>query len=105
MNLFLGNLSCGADKKWEPAPPTCSPILCPPPPKIHNGGPILPKESARIKDLSVLFKYEYNTNVQYGCDVGFKIKDQTLIRCTEDRTWSLPLPECVVVTCNPIPPR
>ncbi|CAH1243596.1 CR1 [Branchiostoma lanceolatum] len=77
---------CQADKTWLGEEPTCEPVSCPEPPEIDHGS----KSGG---------SYIFGSNVTYTCDVGYKLTGTGNATCQEDRTWSHPLPKCVIVSC------
>ncbi|XP_078575446.1 sushi, von Willebrand factor type A, EGF and pentraxin domain-containing protein 1-like isoform X3 [Branchiostoma floridae x Branchiostoma japonicum] len=77
---------CQADKTWNGEMPTCEPVSCPEPPDIEHGS----KSGG---------SYIFGTNVTYTCDVGYKLTGTGNVTCQEGRTWTHPLPKCVIVSC------
>ncbi len=77
---------CTKDKKWSGSQPTCVPVECPMPRSIANG---------RV----VGSVYEFQSNVEYTCEAGHRLKGLRTRRCNENATWSGQPPVCERVEC------
>ncbi|XP_066456310.1 C4b-binding protein alpha chain-like isoform X2 [Eleutherodactylus coqui] len=65
----------------------CKPLTCVKPEDVPYG---------RIISGSFL----YENSIMYACEIGYRIKDIASRKCLADQSWSLPIPECKVQTCN-----
>ncbi|GAB6029547.1 hypothetical protein CHUAL_005296 [Chamberlinius hualienensis] len=140
---------CQSNSSWSGFPPTCTPITCPSPILIQNGGydhsngPLIPgvvisyscnvgynrvgppqitclhtgnwsQESPvceiiecsipNIVANAVYFgvNFQYNSNITYLCEAGFIIVGNPNSTCTKNRTWSGKPPFCQKVSCGPV---
>ncbi|XP_051518230.1 complement receptor type 2-like [Myxocyprinus asiaticus] len=92
---LIGNaeLHCSEDGTFQPAPPKCVAMKCPPPPVVENG---------QLKDVP-LESYEYSQAVTYKCNSGFTLIGNAELHCSEDGTFQPAPPKCVAVKCPPPP--
>ncbi|XP_051961812.1 membrane cofactor protein-like isoform X3 [Xyrauchen texanus] len=76
---------------WDPEPPKCIAVKCPPPPIVENGQlNAVPLES-----------YEYLQNVSYKCNSGFLLIGKSTLRCSKDENFQPEPPKCVYVCSKP----
>ncbi|XP_052257236.1 sushi, von Willebrand factor type A, EGF and pentraxin domain-containing protein 1-like isoform X1 [Dreissena polymorpha] len=88
-------VDCNAHGAWDQSIPTCDPQKCGLPPKIEHGTAAF---SSGVTDFPV------GTFLVYTCEFGFELaKDgpnkDGRISCLPDGSWSVPLPQCTVITC------
>ncbi|KAL4228969.1 CUB and sushi domain-containing protein 1 [Mactra antiquata] len=83
--IGTSNRTCLENGSWSNNSPRCDLIVCPMP-KPTNNGTFTPKTS-----------YLYNETVKYQCDHGYEIArgNTSVLRCTENATWSHHTPLCV----------
>ncbi|XP_069489336.1 membrane cofactor protein-like isoform X6 [Ambystoma mexicanum] len=73
---------------WTNAVPTCDARICGPPPEIASG-----THSGTGGD------YPYPSAVSYTCKATFTLIGSSTIYCTKDGFWSVPTPQCAVISC------
>ena len=83
-------VNCKAHGHWEPSPPVCRRISCPPPPMINNG-------SMHGDDFS------FTGIVRYECDEGHTREGNVTIVCGSNGRWSSSPPVCQPVRCGTPP--
>ncbi|KAF4804058.1 Sushi, von Willebrand factor type A, EGF and pentraxin domain-containing protein 1 [Turdus rufiventris] len=79
-------LKCLPSQQWNDSFPFCKLVQCSAPPYIPFGDPLTSS-------------LHFGSTVKYICVDGFLMKGESTIRCQEDGSWSLPLPECIPVEC------
>ncbi|XP_025103387.1 sushi, von Willebrand factor type A, EGF and pentraxin domain-containing protein 1-like isoform X1 [Pomacea canaliculata] len=85
-------LTCN-DGEWEGPVPTCvRSMSCPPPRDIYSGAW---KVKTGQKDGDM---YAVGTEVQYTCQVGYKLIGSQTLECTSSRQWSKVAPVCLPST-------
>ncbi|XP_030277620.1 zona pellucida sperm-binding protein 3 receptor-like isoform X1 [Sparus aurata] len=85
--------SCSDDGTFKPGPPTCTMIICNPPPPGAN------RIISPVKEV-----YKYKDVVQYTCPKGFKLSGSNSASCSDDGTFKPAPPTCTMMTCNrPLP--
>ncbi|KAL7864286.1 hypothetical protein AOLI_G00157060 [Acnodon oligacanthus] len=85
--------TCSGDETFQPSPPECQVITCPPPPGIENG-----RINEQHQDV-----YTYGQVVTYSCMEGFTLIGASKRTCSGDETFQPSPPRCQVITC-PTPP-
>uniref|UniRef100_A0ABM5FRU3 Sushi, von Willebrand factor type A, EGF and pentraxin domain-containing protein 1 isoform X2 n=1 Tax=Pogona vitticeps TaxID=103695 RepID=A0ABM5FRU3_9SAUR len=79
-------LKCLPSRQWNDSFPVCRMVLCPRPPYIPFGDPLVTS-------------LHFGSIVNYTCMDGFLLKGISSISCQADGTWSFPMPECIPVEC------
>ncbi|XP_065189459.1 CUB and sushi domain-containing protein 1-like [Sycon ciliatum] len=84
-------ISCHGDKTWSSSQPTCTRITCLAP------SPLSP-ESLVTPMLSV---YDWNTTVEYSCQVGYLLTTPSIThaQCDSDGLFTVEHPGCHIVQC------
>nr|XP_056705184.1 sushi, von Willebrand factor type A, EGF and pentraxin domain-containing protein 1 [Euleptes europaea] len=90
---LVGNMTilCGEDGHWLGGKPTCKPIECSKPKKIHNGRYL-------YGDL------HYKQTITYLCDRGFQLEGPNVLSCLETGEWDAEAPSCRAISCEPPQP-
>nr|XP_015201270.1 PREDICTED: sushi, von Willebrand factor type A, EGF and pentraxin domain-containing protein 1 [Lepisosteus oculatus] len=85
---LVGNSTvlCGESGLWIGAIPTCKPIECPKPKEIASG-----KVSYS--------KLQYNHEVAYTCNRGFRLEGPGILTCLETGQWDAETPVCREIHC------
>ncbi|XP_049921038.1 regulator of complement activation group 2 gene 1 isoform X8 [Epinephelus moara] len=85
-------ISCSADGRFEPSPPTCI--------KVHCEEPVI----ANAKWIwGFRPPHGYQSTVMYMCKPGYTMIGEPTLTCGIDSQWSPGLPTCQLVTCDPPP--
>ncbi|XP_061486595.1 complement receptor type 1 [Rhineura floridana] len=84
---------CTASGSWNSSVPTCKVIQCPSPPKVQHG---------KYSTLGTA-QYISGKSVKYSCDPGYVLIGEAIIYCTASGVWSLPVPCCEELQCQPPP--
>ncbi|XP_051516028.1 complement receptor type 2-like isoform X2 [Myxocyprinus asiaticus] len=84
------NILC-TENGWQPEPPKCIVVKCPPPPVVENG---------QLEDVP-LESYEYLQSVSYKCNLGFLLIGKSVLRCSGDETFQPEPPKCVAQCREP----
>ncbi|XP_067839671.1 sushi, von Willebrand factor type A, EGF and pentraxin domain-containing protein 1 [Heptranchias perlo] len=79
-------LKCLASQQWNDSFPACKPVVCGKPPEVQYGDVL-------VSDLY------FGSIANYTCTDGFVSKGKPFLTCQANRTWGLPVPECVPVEC------
>lgn len=94
--IGTASISCSVDNKtqsiWTPSPPACKKISCPYP-EVEHG------------ELITGFRnsFRYKDSLEIGCEDGFKLVGNGVIRCEDDGNWSPPPPVCEINSCVGLP--
>ncbi|XP_034151708.1 complement decay-accelerating factor-like isoform X8 [Esox lucius] len=83
-----GNRTCKS-QGWSGRVPICEVVMCGPPPKILNGGPVTPPEE----------EYKYGDVVVYTCQKEFTMNGSSSISCSENGEFQPSPPTCIEVSC------
>ncbi|XP_065189456.1 sushi, von Willebrand factor type A, EGF and pentraxin domain-containing protein 1-like, partial [Sycon ciliatum] len=92
-NMTAGSamISCQDDKTWSGTVPTCTRITCLAPPPLSSESLVTPM-------LSV---YDWNTTVEYSCQVGYLLTTPSIThaQCDSDGLFTVEHPGCHIVRC------
>ncbi|XP_076821816.1 sushi, von Willebrand factor type A, EGF and pentraxin domain-containing protein 1-like isoform X2 [Clavelina lepadiformis] len=76
---------CTSSGRWSDPPPTCTIRSCEHPTPPRNVDIIRPANK---------MSWVYEDTITYGCSRGFRLSGAKILSCTEDGTWSHPVPTC-----------
>ena len=79
--------TCLANKTWTGKAPQCRPIECTKPGDVISNG--------RMTSAN----FSFGATIQYVCDQGYFMDDQTSRTCTASGDWDSPIPTCNRVKC------
>ncbi|XP_076821867.1 sushi, von Willebrand factor type A, EGF and pentraxin domain-containing protein 1-like isoform X1 [Clavelina lepadiformis] len=82
---------CTSSGRWSDPPPTCTIRSCEHPTPPRNVDIIRPANK---------MSWVYEDTITYGCSRGFRLSGAKILSCTEDGTWSHPVPTCQQITCE-----
>lgn len=77
---------CLDNGTWSNEVPKCKPVSCNAPENLVMG------------DM-VVDSYMYNSEVNYKCDIGYKLKGPSSRKCQANSTWSYGVPTCQPIVC------
>uniref|UniRef100_H2Z7B2 Sushi domain-containing protein n=1 Tax=Ciona savignyi TaxID=51511 RepID=H2Z7B2_CIOSA len=84
---------CENNGEWSSTEPTCNEITCPALTAPTNGLISNPRPV-----------YTYGNTVFFTCHLGYRRNGQRSIHCSNDGTWSHPVPTCEEITCPALTP-
>ncbi|XP_076821334.1 complement receptor type 1-like [Clavelina lepadiformis] len=82
---------CTSSRRWSDPPPTCTIRSCEHPTPPRNVDKIRPANK---------MSWVYEDTITYGCSRGYRLNGVRTLSCTEDGTWSHPVPTCQQITCE-----
>ena len=84
-------LTCISESKWIGTYPSCQKIMCPKP-KLRHG---------YVSTALTVYasRFEYGTTAYFKCQRGYKIDGASNAVCNANKTFSVPIPKCVMVRC------
>ncbi|XP_076821802.1 uncharacterized protein LOC143468462 isoform X2 [Clavelina lepadiformis] len=82
---------CTSSGRWSDPPPTCTIRSCEHPTPPRNVDIIRPANK---------MSWVYEDTITYGCSRGYRLNGARTLSCTEDGTWSHPVPTCQQITCE-----
>nr|XP_055042279.1 E-selectin isoform X3 [Misgurnus anguillicaudatus] len=85
---------CTATTEWTSKPPTCELIKCKP-------EDITTPDHGSVYCSNPNGNFSYDSQCEYSCDEGYKLKGGSMARCTATTEWSSKPPTCELVKCNP----
>ncbi|XP_073712268.1 E-selectin isoform X3 [Misgurnus anguillicaudatus] len=84
---------CTATTKWTSKPPTCELIKCKP-------EDITTPDHGSVYCSNPNGNFSYDSQCEYSCDEGYKLKGASMARCTATTEWSSKPPTCELVQCS-----
>nr|XP_055042278.1 E-selectin isoform X2 [Misgurnus anguillicaudatus] len=87
-------LLCGATGHWNDSQPSCEIIKCKP-------EDITTPDHGSVYCSNPNGNFSYDSQCEYSCDEGYKLKGGSMARCTATTEWSSKPPTCELVKCNP----
>nr|XP_055042280.1 E-selectin isoform X4 [Misgurnus anguillicaudatus] len=84
---------CTATTKWTSKPPTCELIKC-------KSEDITTPDHGSVYCSNPNGNFSYDSQCEYSCDEGYKLKGASMARCTATTEWSSKPPTCEVVQCS-----
>ncbi|XP_051955017.1 E-selectin-like isoform X1 [Xyrauchen texanus] len=83
-------LFCGANGHWNASQPYCKIVKCKP-------EDITTPDHGSVQCSNGSFSYD--SNCEYSCEEGYKIKGSRTTKCTSTKEWSSRPPTCELVQC------
>lgn len=83
-------LICAGKGEWSGIVPMCSLVHCAEPTAIPNSKVIIPS-------------YDYNSEAEYLCYLGYRLKGKATIKCEANGMWAGSPPTCVPIDCGAPP--
>ncbi|XP_006872717.1 PREDICTED: P-selectin [Chrysochloris asiatica] len=93
------SVECTTSGKWTAPPPTCKSIALPTTSAIRCPALITPGQgtmscSHHVGTLGL------NTTCYFGCNAGFKLTGDRILRCSPSGQWTAVAPTCTAVKCS-----
>lgn len=81
--------SCLGNRSWSGADSYCELITCP---SVETSYPL-----SHVLENGT---GELDTVISFSCGKGFYLNGSDVVKCTNQSTWSYPLPSCIEITCE-----
>ncbi|XP_016399151.1 E-selectin-like [Sinocyclocheilus rhinocerous] len=85
-------LFCRATGRWNDSQPTCEIIKCKP-------EDVTSPDHASVHCSHPHENYSYDSQCEYSCEEGYKLKGSSTTRCTSTTEWSSKPPTCELIHC------